>query len=229
MIENWDDISELATQHSYWTTRDPEGDELIAKKRATFSTLLNLEQKSIQQLSNSHLWDRMKARLVSLLELLSSLGCFILTKGTIEDYYVHSDTLGSNGKSNAAIHEISYFSEAGEGDLRSNYADIIKAVEFAAQAEKIDERAAIRDMVLAVVAPALATLTEDTNSNQLHISSKGLIGNKASLFKLEVDNINGLHLVVDLNTSILDVKGFPLRISAKSDPIASVNTQMNFK
>ncbi len=229
VIKHWDDIGHLAEKHRYWINKDSDSNELIAKKRAAFSTLLNLEQQSIQRLDNPDSWNRIKTRLVSLLELLNSLGCFILTKGTIEDYYIRADTNGRDEKPNKAIHEISYFSEAKDDDLRSTYADIIKAVEFAAQAKEIDERAAIREMVLAVAAPALATLKADTTSNQLHVSSKSLLGNKANLFKLEVDNTDGLHLVVDLKTSILDVKEFPLRIPVGADLIRSVNTKMNFK
>ncbi len=169
----------------------------------------------------------MRTRLVSLLKLLNSLGCFILTKGTIEDYY---DVSGTNRKSDKAINEASLFPEKDEDDLRSTYADIIKAVEFAAQAERIDESAAVREMVLAIAGPALATLKEDSTSNQLNASSRNLLGNKACLFKLEAGKTNdlGLHLVVDLKTSILDVKGFPLKIPAGADLIRTVNDQMNF-
>jgi len=226
VTNNWDDIKSIAMQHRYWTNKDTDGDELIAKKRAAFSTLLNLEPKSIQQLNNSELWSRVKARLISLLGLLNSLGCFILTKGAIEDYYVYANTLSINEKPNAASHEISYFSDTEIKDLRSMYADIIKAVEFAAQAKKINEGSAIRDMVLAIVTPALATITADTTPEQLLANSKSLFGNKASLFNLYVENIDGLHLVVQLATSILDVEGFPLKIPVQSNPITSVNTQM---
>lgn len=229
VAKNWDDISNLAMQHSYWTNKDSEQSEMIAKRRAALSTLLNMEQGSIRRLNNSELWSRTKTRLISLLELLNSLGCFVLTKGTIENYYVHADTLPSNEKSNAVAHEISYFSETPDSKLRDTYTDIIKAIEFTARAQKINEGTTIRDMVLAIATPALANIKTDTTPDQLRARSKDLLGNKADLFNLEVDNTDGLSLVVQLMTSILDVKGFPLRISVGSNLIESVNTQMNLE
>ena len=225
---NWDDIRDLAVQHSYWTNRG-DCDELLAKKRAAFSTLLNAEPKIILELNNSELWIQTACRLRTLLRFLNSLGCFILTKGEIEDYYIRNSTINGDVKRDAAAQELSHFADTDKRDIRKNYADIVASIEFAAQAETIDESMGIRDLVLAVVTPALANISSDTTTIQLKAQSKIMFGKKADLFDLKVENTEGLYLVVDLNTSILDVNGFPLRIPVESNPITSVNRQMGLE
>ena len=202
---------------------------MLAKKRAVFSTLLNSESRIILELDNSEQWDQTACRLRTLLGFLNSLGCFILTKGTIEDYYLHKLAKNRDNKCNAAAHETSHFAETGNLDVRKHYADLVAAIEFAAQAEVIDEGMGIRDLVLAVVTPALANISDDTTTIQLKAQSKNMLGTKAELFDLKVENVDGLHLIVDLKSSILDVKGFPLRIPVDSNPITSVNHQMGLE
>ena len=226
--DNWDDIRDLAVQHSYWINRG-DCDEFIAKKRAVFSTLLNTEPRFFRELDNSAKWDDTACRLWTLLGFLNSLGCFILTKGTIEDYYIHKSTINRDDKRNASAHEVTHIAETDKLEIRQNYADIVAALEFAAQAESIDEGMGIRDLVLAIVTPALANISSDTTTNQLKAQSKNMLGTKAELFDLKVENVDGLHLIVELKTSILDVKGFPLRIPVVSNPITSVNHQMGLK
>jgi predicted ATPase len=224
--ENWDDISNLSMTHSYWVNRDAQRDESIAKRRAAFCSLLEADDDVISQLNNYAQWSGLKTRLISLIDLLKSQGCFILKKGTIEAYYQHADQLTSDEKPNAAAHEVSYMSEAENEEIAENFGDVVEAIKFASQAKSIDEGAAIRDMVLAIVAPALATISEKTTEIELNNNCRNLFGNKSSLFRLSIEITDRLYLVVDLATSILDVKGFPLRIAAGANPIINVNEQM---
>jgi predicted ATPase len=224
--ENWDDISEIASNHPYWVNRDNQRDENIAKRRSAFCILLSKGEEVISSINNSGNWLSLKTRLTSLLELLSSVGCFILNKGTIESYYRHADQLTSDEKPNAASHEVSFMEDASKEEMEEAYGELVTAIKYASQAKKIDEGAAIRDMVLAIVSPALATISATTTEAELNSYSRGLFGNKANLFRLEVDNQEGLHLMVHLSTSILDVEGFPLKISVGTNPIEKVNEQM---
>ena len=226
--DNWDDIRDLAVQHAYWINRG-DCDEFLTKKRAAFSTLLNADSRMILELNNSKQWMQTACRLRTLLEFLNSLGCFILTKGTIEDYYIHEIDINRDDKRNAAAHEASHFADTDKVDIRRTYADIVAAIEFAAQAEMINEGMGIRDLVLAVVTPALASISGSTTTIQLKAQSKGMLGKRSDLFDLKVETGGGLHLVVSLNTSILDVEGFPLRIPVDANPITSVNEQMNLE
>ena len=227
--DNWSDISDIATNHRYWVNRDIQRDENIAKRRATFCSLLEAEAEAILQLNNHAQWSGLKVRLLSLIDLLSTLGCFILKKGTIESYYLNADQLTSDEKPNVAAHEVSYMGEMDSEQLEDNFKDIVLAIKFAAQAKRIDEGAAIRDMVLAIASPALASITESTTEIELNTNCRNLFGNKASLFKLSMESTDKLYLVIDLATSILDVQGFPLRLAAGSNPITNVNEQMKLE
>ena len=148
---------------------------------------MNLEDATIQGLNNLTLWTGIRTRLFSLLKLLDSVGCFILTKGTIENYYRYIEDIPVDEKPNAAAYEASNFLNVDENDLKNVYADVVKAVAFASQAQKINEGAAIREAVLATISPILATLTTDTTTQQLFMQNKSLLGNRADLFKMEVD------------------------------------------
>jgi hypothetical protein len=227
--DNWDDISSKAKTHPYWVNRDLQKDESIAKRRSAFCAFMNTDDISQVVVNNVCLWSGLKVRLSSLLELLGSVGCFILKNGTIESYYQHADQLTSDEKPNAAVHEVVYMSEMNEQQLHSSFGDIVEAIKFASQAKPIDEGAAIRDMTLAIVAPALASITETTTETELNAKCRNLLGKKASLFKLSIENDNGLFLVVNLDSNILDVQGFPLRIAAESNPISTVNKQMGLQ
>ena len=137
--------------------------------------------------------------------------------------------INRDDKRNAAAHEASHFADTDKLDIRKTYAEIVAAIEFAAQAEIINEGMAIRDLVLAVVTPALARITGSTTTIQLKAQSKSMLGKRSDLFDLKVGTADGLHLVVSLNSSILDVKGFPLRIPVDANPITSVNEQMDLE
>jgi hypothetical protein len=226
---NWDDISDEAMSHPYWVNKDIQRDESIAKRRAAFCTFMNTDDVSQIVVNNAGLWSSVKVRLTSLLELLGSLGCFILKSGTIESYYQHADQLTSDEKPNAAAHEVAHMIEMNEEQLHRSFGDIVVAIKFASQAKSIDEGAAIRDMVLAIVAPALASITETTTEIELNTNCRNLFDKKASLFRLNIENNNGLFLIVNLATNILDVQGFPLRIAVGSNPISSVNEQMELQ
>ena len=226
---NWNDISGEAMNHPYWVNRDLQRDDSIAKRRSAFCTFMNTDDISQVVISNEGLWSGLKVRLTSLLELLGSLGCFILKNGTIESYYQHADQLTSDEKPNAAAHEVAHMSEMSEQELHDAFGDIVEAIKFASQAKSIDEGAAIRDMVLAIVAPALASITETTTEIELNTNCRNLFDKKASLFRLSIENDNGLFLIVNLATNILDVQGFPLRIAVGSNPISTVNAQMELQ
>ena len=223
--QNWQDIEERATPHSYWAGRS-ENDERMAKRRAAFATLLTFSEKDFTGLNNSNEWKNMQMRLLSLLELLAHVGCFVLRKGTIEDYYGHSVDEDKDGKLDLAVEETYYLLEMSNRAIENAYGDVVAAIRFAAQTEQIDEGKALRDIVLAVVSPTLANL-EDFNSDEIiKTLCKELVGNRASLFDFEIDKENGLQLVVNLSSSILEVQGFPLRIKVGENPIEAVNRQM---
>ena len=230
IANNWSDIQSQAEQHYYWINRDTDKDELIAKRRSGFCWLFSNDDSTVSSLNNGSNWFSIKSRLSTLLELLEKLGCFILRKGTIEAYYQHVSTLTNDEKPNAASYEVNGLISETIESVASNYDDIIRALNYCSQAQEINEAEAIRDLLLAIVSPALAKINKETTDNELKLYSKNLFGAKSSLFDLSTE-LDGedVYLIVNLASDILEVEGFPLKIKKGSNPIEIVNSSLGLR
>ncbi len=229
-LDSWDEIKEDCEKHYYWVNRDKEKDENIAKRRAVFCWLFLHSNDKILAFSTGADLISIKNRLTTLIEFLEKLGCFILRKGTIEAYYKHSATLTNDEKPNAASYEAHGLLEDKKEDIEKDYADIVRAVKYCSNSKEINEAEAIRDLLLAVVSPALASIKKSTTDADLKLFSNILFGSKSSLFKLSV--LNGqeeIRLKIDLASNILDVTGFPMEIKKGENPIDKVNEYLKLK
>lgn len=227
VTDKWNDISGFGELHYYWINRDKEKDELLAKKRCAFCWLFNTENTEIISVNNGAEWLAIKNRIIILLGLLEKLGCFILRKGTIESYYQHSSSLTYDEKPNAASNEVTCLIDESDENIMIAYGDPIRSIKFCSSAKKINESEAIRNILLAIVSPALASINKDTSKSELKTFSNNLFGAKAGLFDLsvEIDGDN-IYLIVDLLTDILEVKGFPMKIKKGINPIEIVNSSL---
>lgn len=221
--EHWGDIHDLASTHVYWKSRANE-EEAKAKRRAAFCSILNAEEEEIRKLNNPDKWLEIRARLVSLLEFLEALGCFVLRKGTIENYYTQLNHIRSDEKPHSALQETIHIDTLSQNAIEQNYRDIISALLHASSVQEVDESGAVRSLALAIVTPALASISENSSSEEINAQSKNLLGDRAELFHFKVNEENGLEIVVELSSSILSVEGFPLRIR-KGDNLISVITE----
>lgn len=228
--DKWEDLKEFAEKHYYWKNRDSNKDELIAKRRSAFCWLLNTENSNISTINNSSEWLLIKARLTSLLDFLEKVGCFILRKGTVESYYKYSDFLTNDEKPNAASYEATQIIEESKESILSHYADLIRAIKYCSSAKEINEAEAIRNMLLAIVSPALAFIKRETTNSELKVFSNSLFGAKANLFHLSVEvNNDNIYLNIDLTSQILEVSGFPMKIAKGANPIEVVNSSLMLK
>lgn len=227
---NWEDIKSHCELHYYWVNRDIEKEEIIAKKRSAFCWLFITEDEVIKKVENGTVWLNIKNRLSTLLGFLEQLGCFILRKGTIEAYYKHSATLTNDEKPNAASYEVNGLMDETIENVEIAYSDIIRSMLFCSTAKEINEAEAIRDLLLAIVSPALASIKKDTTESELRIYSNNIFGAKSSLFNLKV-SVEGetIYLIVELSSNILDVDGFPIKIKKGANPIEIVNNALKLK
>lgn len=230
VIANWEDIKTQAETHYYWVNRDPEKDEIIAKRRCAFCWLFQNNDAIISGINNGTNWTSIKSRLTTLLNFLEKLGCFILRKGTIEAYYRHTDNLTNDEKPNAASYEVNGLIEESVDIVSSSYQDIVRSMIYCAHAQEINEAEAIRDLLLAVATPALASVNEQTTDAELKVFSSNLFGAKSSLFKLgKLKEGEDIFLRINLQSNILEVEGFPLKIKKGSNPIEIVNKSLKLK
>lgn len=160
-------------------------------------------------------------RFTALLDVLEQLGCFILRRGTIESYYAFAGSLAGLDKPASAATEIEAFRAASLQDVERAYADILRCLRRASTSERIVEAESLQDMLLAVVAPALARLKGGTTtSDALTALLRSTLGNQAGLFDLSIAD-GRLH--VALKSKILDVPGFPLSLSPDDNVVTKVS------
>lgn len=222
----WDTISEIAEGHHYWVNRDPEKPIGQAKRRASFSTLFQpgsdvwLNEAALKE------WRNIRNRFNVLLNLAEGVGLFFLRQGTIEAYYQNADPLTSVGKPSAAATELEWIYEADRSDVASIYQDVMRCIKFAANAKEIREAEALRDILLAIAAPAQAKLRGGTTHQDLQIMSRSILGDRSQIFDLSLDVDM---LVIKLKSQVLDVAGFPIRITKDDNVGAIVSTALKLE
>lgn len=228
---DWVSIESLAKVHPYWLNGDKDNELEKVKRRAAFSTLMGLTEHQLNELLNSSEWKGIRTRIAALLSLLEKIGCFILRRGAIESYYMFSDPLTSEEKLSAAVDEVSGILNSAPGLVITQYNDIVRCLQFAARCEPINEAEAIRDLVLAIAAPALASLNSSTTDAKLRIMSQTILGERHQLFRLEVekDEKGIVGLKIGLESKILELDCFPISISIGENPVNAVNNRLGLQ
>lgn len=219
----WDEISPIAELHSYWINRS-NGDTTLAKRRSTFCVVLNTEDPVLDTLNGDGAWVIIKNRLIALLDILEQCGLFVLRKGTIESYYLTSDQFASKEKPSAAVDEVENFHNFSINVFNSTYADILRCVRYAANSVSICESEALQDLLLSIVAPAHARFKGGDSTVNYDVLARSILGDRAKLFRIEAQ---GEQLLVSLESKILDVTGFPLKLKKEDDVFAAIRAALN--
>ena len=206
-VENsWPEISVLAEQHSYFSG---SGEEQLRRRRSAMAVVLTTPNEDLETINES--WISIKLRLISLIDLLKKMGCFILMNGTIEDYYMLQNTEGVQSKIELAVKEFDEIVSGNKRNISRIYKDVIEALQFASRAPKINEAKALSDILLAVASPAVSRLGSNPQQSELESLAYSLIGEKSSLFEIAIISENGETAIrIDNKSSILDVDGFPI-------------------
>ncbi|MGA9658916.1 MAG: AAA family ATPase [Asticcacaulis sp.] len=217
---SWTEIEHIATKHHYWINGNAEN-QILAKRRAMFSALFMPDTEIWLSQSNNTACLAMKNRLTALLDLLEQFGCFILRQGSIESYYQSADKLTSIGKPTAAVQEVEWITSADKTSIENAYTDIIRCMRFAASTVEINEAESLRDLLLAILAPAFMKFQSGGNAQSMQLLAKTLVGDRSKLFEITVKDGS---MIVDLKTKILDVQGFPLVLRKDDNLFGKVNT-----
>ncbi|HDX9612722.1 TPA: AAA family ATPase [Bacillus toyonensis] len=223
--EHWEDIRLLAEQHSYWINRDTEKDEMIAKRRAGMATLLEIDADELRSFNNGNVLYGVKQMLTTLFDVLELSGCFVLRKGTIENYYLSASQV-TEGKPNAAVEEIQYIITQPREFIATAYADLVRGLRCAASHKEINESNAIIDYLLAVVTPVLHRIDDISADQELQLEARKYVGDIAGIFKLSKRELDGIENIrVEMESNILEVNGFPIDFPKGSNPIDIVNSK----
>lgn len=219
--DSWETLAPIATKHPYWLERDEKQDKTLhyAKRRASFATIFGCDDAALSSLESGQNWIAIRNRFAALLGLLEEQGCFILRKGTIECYFSFGRTAEATSKLEAAAIEGFAIDGADPAKLREVYSDVVRCLEFASAAEEIVEAEALQQVLLAICAPAMATVRQGTHSEGLNRLARSILPELSTLFDLEA--IEG-QLRVTLLSKILTVEGFPIVLSASDDVVTKV-------
>jgi hypothetical protein len=216
--DRWTEILPLASTSVYWTNK---GDvpELTAKRRSALCALLSQTDEVLNAINADLVWTKLARRLKSLLALCEEFGLFVLRRGTIETYYIKADGNASIGKPEAAAEEAIHLQIASKEDAELAYQDIVRCIRYAARAESINEAEALRDLILAVVAPAHARFRNGNVSMDFNVLSRQTIGDKSKILDLTVE---GNLLKVSVKSNVIDAAGFPIYLTKDQDPIDEI-------
>lgn len=218
----WTEISPNAEAHPYWINKKPD-EELLAKRRSAFCALFAAESSELGKLSPDNAWGNIKVRITALLDLLEQCGLFVLRKGSIESYYLSADQFASIGKPSVAVSEIDHLNQLSRANINAAYADVVRCIRYASNAEVICEADALRDLLLSVVAPVHARFKSGESSQDFNLLSRSLLGEKSKLFNLAVEEGK---LVVSIQSKILNVTGFPIALGKDDDVLKSINVAL---
>ncbi|MES9699872.1 MULTISPECIES: ATP-dependent nuclease [Bacillus] len=221
--EHWEDIRQLAEQHSYWINRDTEKDEMIAKRRAGMATLLEVDAEEIRSFNNGDVLYGVKQMLTSLFDVLELSGCFVLRKGTIENYYQLASQV-TDGKPAAAVEEIQYITSQPRENIEIAYADLVRGLKHAASHKEIDEGNGITNYLLSAITPLLNRVDDIKSDAELQLEARKYVGDIADIFKfskIEIDRVHNIR--VELGSNILEVSGFPVDFPKGANPIDIAN------
>jgi hypothetical protein len=223
VVQNrWGELADKAEAHPYWVNRN-NAEEAVAKRRAAFSVLFSSTDNNLPQGSGNDSWLAIKTRLLALLTILEKSGLFVLRRGSIESYYQRSDTFTSIGKPSAAADEMEHISQLDDAEIHAQYDDILRCVQFAARTDPIREAEALRDLLLAVAAPAHARLKDDHAASDLNLLARSILGERSRIFDLSVENDA---LEISLASKILNVDGFPIVIKKTDDVVQVISTAL---
>ncbi|MBD2753749.1 ATP-dependent nuclease [Spirosoma validum] len=189
------------------------------KKRVLLKYLLNSGIKQLNSLPFKSDLITARKRFDGLLGILEEAGCFLLRKGTIEDYYFAQPNVTTSDKITSAASETESMDQLPMEQINSQYADVIKALKYASLSPDINEAEAVSEILLSFAAPAISKLTSPSATLEITNMAMRLLGDKASLFKFEVEQLEGNNtLLVDKNSTILNVQGFPVKFTQQSNP-----------
>ncbi len=182
---HWIELEPMAAEHRYLGAVEAEIADDQARRRGALAVLLSEERGKLKCIPHNDIWTTLRDRFDALLNALEAGGCFILRRGTIEDYYSDKGSSFSAGKPEAAAFEAASFAERDLAELCRSYDDVIRALRCAAPKPPVNENALLRKLLAALLGAVLQDLKADTSQEDLYAASLAANRDAAQIFKIE--------------------------------------------
>lgn len=225
--DKWELIEPYASQHHYWEKRN-ENSLDQAKRRAGLVYLLNTDEEKLIETGLVPEDIILKNRLITLFDSLEKAGCFILRKGTIEDYFFNQELQDGKGKPYVAVIEVESLIDMDGDDVRKQYAAVIRALEFDSSNKTIDEGKAISTYLLKVIAPLVGRIKVLSSDEELRATARAISEEGDSLFHFSLIQQGPRPAIeVNLKSKILSSEGFPIIFREGCNVIEVTNDALN--
>lgn len=195
-------------------TENTENSDQDSARRNIFCSLFNNESQDDGS-------NRIKNTIESLFNIFEETGLFILRKGTIESYYLDNKSIEGN-KVKLSISETEKIYESEEDFLRVQYKNIVDCLNYSSNGVYIKEEEILREIALSIISPIHADFADGKLSVDPNVKARGVNRQNASIFSFSLDE-NGEKLVVTIDSSVLNIKGFPITLSKDSDVRIEIN------
>lgn len=208
----WSEIEPLAAAHQY--LKQPKETLEKSRRRAALAVVLSIDEAALRDLPHGADWCGFRSRFNALLRVMIAGGCFILRRGTIEDYFDPASMSKATGKPEAAADEASSFLDMPERELRQRYADVLEALENAAPAPPLDENAFLRIQLASLLAGVFQALKPETGADDIALATASQ-SEAAGLFSIEnaTAECGGVPaLRVRITSRLFARRGFPAYI-----------------
>lgn len=187
------------------------------------ATLFISNDEELSGLNNGDILCGIKQMLTSLFDILELSGCFVLRKGTIENYYLLASQV-TEGKPTAAVEEIEFIISQPKEYIETAYADLVRGLKYAATHKEIDEGNAVINYLLSVITPLLNSIDDISTSAGLQSEARKYVGEIADIFKFSKVELDGIkNIRVELGSNILEVSGLPIDFPKGGNPIDIAN------
>jgi hypothetical protein len=190
--------------------------------------LLSTTEDQLRPLLNGELLT-LRKRYDALLQVLDRVGCVILRRGTIEDYY-GSQQLGSIGKPEAAAAEMEALSSLPIELIRERYDDVVRAIQIAAPLKPPDENALLRAQLGGLLGTAMLIVQPGMSDDELNSRAAMNVGTEAPVFRLSNLSSGGntriRRIEVSITSPLFARDGFPFQIADTDNLTATIEQKL---
>ncbi|KWA14621.1 hypothetical protein WL26_09880 [Burkholderia cepacia] len=210
----------LSTKHRYLSdVKDGEPTDK-AKVRVAYVSLLVTPVDQLERLNDGMTIVKARTMLDSLLEVLEAAGCFVLRRGTIEDYYFASPNLSDSGKPEAAVNETLDYSRLSETEISERYSDIVRAIIHVAPDSRFDENLFLRSQLASALGIAFQMASATTADDDLSAIVDGANPQAAALFRftnVTDPDVGKMAIKVEIRSSLFPRDTFPAVVTREQN------------